>query len=232
VAPPLPELPERLSRAELAAAAGDDPLRPVLGVAEITLQPVGVDLSRANLVVCGPPLSGRSTAVATVARGILDARASDGPRVAAIGSGVSGLADYDWWDIGGFGRAAVGGALDAASLVLEGYDGTSVRLVLCIDAVEDFEQGEHAARIGQLVRSDAVRVVAVVDPATLSRSFGGWVAELKANRSMLLLQPPSAVEIESLAGRRPSLRPEQAFPPGRGVLVDRHRTALVHVAVP
>jgi DNA segregation ATPase FtsK/SpoIIIE, S-DNA-T family len=227
-AAPLPELPERLPAGALVAAP--ERLQPVIGVVDLTLAPVRVDLTRTNLVITGPPLSGRSTAAAAVAAGL--AGTPDAPVLVGLGAMGSPLADFDGLAIRGFGRAAVGPALDEATALVAGDDRTDVRVVLFVDAVEDLESAELAARLEQLVRHDAVRVVAVVDAATLSRTFSGWVAELKNNRSVLLLQPASVSDIESFTGRRVPLRPEQPFPPGRGVLVDRRAAVLVQVAVP
>ena len=77
----------------------------------------------------------------------------------------------------------------------------------------------EARVIEALARNDAVRLVVVIEPATLGRAYSGWMAELKTNRSLLFLQPSSPAEIEGVAGAKPTLRPDQPFPVGRGVLV-------------
>jgi S-DNA-T family DNA segregation ATPase FtsK/SpoIIIE len=197
------------------------------------MEPVAVDLSRSNLLVCGPPLSGRSTALATIARALAGAAGATGvemTRLAVLGSAGSPLAGMDVGGIRGFGRAAVSTALDEAASLVSSYDGTDVRLVVLVDAVEDVDSAQNAARLEALVRHDAVRVVAVIEPPTLARTFSGWIAELKSNRSVLVLQPASPADVEAIAGRKPALRPEQAFPPGRGVLVDRTGAGLVQIA--
>jgi hypothetical protein len=80
-----------------------------------------------------------------------------------------------------------------------------------------------------LVRSDAVRVVAACDPGTLERAFSGWMTQLKRNRTVLVLQPGSVGDVEEQTRARPSLRPGQEFPPGRGVMVSRGQAILVQV---
>jgi hypothetical protein len=72
--------------------------------------------------------------------------------------------------------------------------------------------------------------VAVVEPTTLDRAYSGWVSDLKRNRATLVLQPASSAEVEALTGARTALRPGQAFPPGRGLLVDRGRPVLLQTA--
>jgi S-DNA-T family DNA segregation ATPase FtsK/SpoIIIE len=225
-APALPELPESIS----LAGRGDTPMRPEIGVADLTLEPVHVDLTRQNLLVMGPPMSGRTTALAMVAAGIAG---TAGPaKLIALGGLGSPLADLDHWDRAGFGRNAQAEALDEAVLLVGGYEGNEVRLVLFIDAVEDVDSIENGSRLEQLVRSEAVRVVAVVDPSTMSSAFSGWTAQLKRDRSVLYLQPGSAAEVEVAAGRKPVLRPGQPFPPGRAVLLDRRSTRLLQVGRP
>jgi S-DNA-T family DNA segregation ATPase FtsK/SpoIIIE len=231
-APPLVGLPADLSPDDprLIAAAGEA-LRPVVGLTDLSLAPARVDLTRANLVVCGPPLSGRSTVLANVAVGLRAGADPGALRLAAIGGAASPLEGAADWDISGFGRTGVAGAL-AETLAAVADEQGPVRLVLFVDSVEDVDAPQHAAHLEVLVRIDLVRVVAVVEPATLARSFSGWIAELKSNRSVLALQPASAADIEALCGRRAALRPGQPFPPGRGVLVDRTTASLVQIAGP
>jgi S-DNA-T family DNA segregation ATPase FtsK/SpoIIIE len=236
-APPVARLPDEVDLPSVTDPVAAGAWRPVLGVADLTGRSVGVDLRRTDLVVVGPPLSGRSTALATLALGLASAAVTDGPRPRLVGLGAasSPLADLGVWDVAGFGRGRLEAALDdaaAAVEVIDGEDGRGVRAVVVIDAVEDLEQPDVAAALDVLVGSDAVRTIAVVEPATLARSFSGWIARLKTNRAMLQLQPASAVDVEAVCGRRVPLRPDQPFPPGRGVLVDRLGATLVHVARP
>ena len=93
-----------------------------------------------------------------------------------------------------------------------------MRVVLVLDGAEDVESVENNPRLDALLRSDAVRVVAVVEPATLTRAFSGWLGDLRRNRSVLVLQPGAEADVEAVAGVKASLRPGQDFPPGRGVL--------------
>ena len=224
-APPLRELPEvvRLPRVRPAR------LRSPLGLADLSLEVVEVDLARQNLVVIGPPSSGRTTALARVAEGL--AASADGPLLIGLGGLTSPLAGLELWHASGFGRSKQAAALDEATALVADYEGDAVKVVLVIDSVEDLESMENAQKLDPLLRSDAVRVAAVVDAATLGRAYSGWVSELKRNRAVLVLQPGSKDEVEAVAGVKPALRPGQAFPPGRGVLVERGRPVLVQVAV-
>lgn len=233
-APALRSLPDRVALPEPVELPGG-PLHLPLGLADLSLDPVGLDLRRANAVVVGPPLSGRSTALAQVAtalRARFEGRGGEGPLLVGLGALTSPLAELDLWDAAGFGRSAQADALAKASELVSGYEGAEVRVVLLLDAAEDVESVEHNPKLDALLRSDAVRVVAVVEAATLSRAFSGWLGELRRNRSVLVLQPAGEADVEAVAGVKPGLRPGQDLPPGRGVLVTRGRATLVQVADP
>lgn len=223
-APGLLELPELVRLPAVRPA----PLRCPLGLADLSLDVVEVDLSRQSLVVLGPPGSGRSAALVRVAKSL--AASATGPRLVGVGGLTSPLAALDLWHAAGFGRAKQPGALDEAAAVVEGYEGDEVKVVVVMDSVEDLDSMENNPRLDGLLRSDAVRVAAVVEPATLGRAYSGWMAELKRNRAVLVLQPGGPDDVEAVAGVKPSLRPGQTFPPGRGVLVDHGRPLLVQVA--
>ena len=202
-------------------------LRVGLGLADLTLATVTVDLGRQNFVVLGPPLSGRSSALAAVATALAGGPAA--PQLIGLGGLTSPLAQLDCWDVAGFGRSKHLSALAAAAATVEGDEGDEVKLVVVIDSAEDFESMEYGMTLEPLVRSDAVRVVATAEVSTLERAYSGWMAELKRNRAVLMLQPESAGDVESVTRARPALRPGQPFPPGRGVLVDHGTAVLVQV---
>jgi S-DNA-T family DNA segregation ATPase FtsK/SpoIIIE len=204
------------------------PLQVPLGIADLTLETVHVDLSRQNLVVLGPPMSGRSTALGAVAWAL--GEQADDIVLVGLGSFTSPLADFTCWHRAGFGRTRHQAVLDEVAAMIEGDEGDEVKLVLVLDAVEDLEAMEYSMRLEQLVRSDAVRVVATAEAVTLERAYSGWTAELKRNRAVLMLQPESAADVEAVTRAKPSLRPGQQFPPGRGVLVDHGRPTLIQVA--
>ena len=81
------------------------------------------------------------------------------------------------------------------------------------------------------MRTDALRVVVACEPTTIAKAYSGWLSTLRRNRSALVLQPESRNDVESAVGVKPSLRPGQAFPPGRGVLVANRQWALVQVGL-
>jgi hypothetical protein len=79
-------------------------------------------------------------------------------------------------------------------------------------------------RVEAASRSGAVLIVAVAPGA--ARAFGGWLAPLLADATLLLLNP-GRTEGEAFRIAVPDLSHRG---PGRGVLVDRGRTRIVQVA--
>ena len=225
-APALPALPERVA----FRAASDRPLVSPLAVVDLTLETAEVDLTRQNVVVTGAPMSGKSCALETVAWGL---RESTGPELhmAALGSAASPLGGLGVWDDAAFSRAAHAGLIIRLTEMLAGDEGVEARAVLFVDAAEDLEGNDVLRPLEALMRSDALRVVVACEPTTIAKAYSGWLSTLRRNRSALVLQPESRNDVESAVGVKPSLRPGQAFPPGRGVLVANRQWALVQVGL-
>jgi len=102
--------------------------------------------------------------------------------------------------------------------------------VVVIDQAEDTEDSPVAGILERAAGSDAARLVVACDVGSLARTFGsGWLQEAKRARSTLVLQPEDRNQIDALAGVRPSLRPGQVFPPGRGVYVKAGGPVLIQV---
>jgi hypothetical protein len=81
------------------------------------------------------------------------------------------------------------------------------------------------------VKADGLRLVVACDTATLGKAYSGWLSSLRRNRSALLLQPESKAEIDAALGTKVALRPEQDFPPGRGVYVANRQWQLVQAGI-
>lgn len=220
----LPELPERWPVATVASAR----LRAVLGLADLSLEPIEVEVSRRHLVVTGAPLSGRSTALATAATGLR--RSTPGLVLVAIGAATSPLSDLGVWDDAGFGRGRHAPVLERLLERFGGSEAAGAEAVLVVDSAEDVEP-PAAKLLEQLVRLDAVRCCVAADVGTIAKGFGGWIADVRRARSTLVLQPEGRGEVETVTGVRPRFRPDQPFPPGRGVLVADRAWRLVQVGL-
>jgi DNA segregation ATPase FtsK/SpoIIIE, S-DNA-T family len=225
--PPIPALPDDAERDALppATAALSAPLGPVdLGLGTAT-----VDLDRQSMVVIGPPSSGRSTALATVARGL---RASTGPGVelCALAGPASPLRHLDLWDDAAFGPDDQAGLVERLADGLVGDPGRAVRVVLFVDAAEDVDGPAVLRHLETVARHAAVRLVVACEAGTVTKAYTGWLSGLRRHRTALVLQPDSPAAVDVAAGVKPELRPGQELPAGRGIFVANRRWQLVQVA--
>ena len=110
--------------------------------------------------------------------------------------------------------------------------GVEGRTVLLVDDADLLVEGEAATHLEALIKLGSrqpVRVVLACDTFTVTRSFAGWVAELRRTRRALVLQPAIANDGDAF-GVRLRTRPGATFPPGRGFLIDRGTATLVQCA--
>lgn len=220
-----PDLPESIARMDLASATGH--LRIPVAVADLTLETRAIDLSRGHVMVTGPPQSGKSTGLATLASGLR----AIAPEVRLIGIGSTGspLADLAVWDDAAFDRKKQARAFEDLVGMASEIEHGDVQAVVFIDEAPDIDDA-HTRVLETLTNLDAVRLAVALDPGVLSRAFSGWIGALRRNRSLLVLQPESRSEVEQLANVKVRFRPGQEFPPGRGVLVGGRSWDLVQVA--
>ncbi len=220
------------SQAEVGAGG---PWRVVIGPADLEPRPAVLDLTYDHLVVHGEPRSGRSTALATVARQ-LGAAGVELWVVGAASSPLGALADQGAVDRA---RLAFGRAGDVRPLLAElgdlvggtpsggAPDGGPARALL-IDDWDLLEDPLLDPVAGALV---AAGLRLVVSTTTLrGYSTNPLTQELRKARSLLLLQPAGSREVQELTGVNPRLRPGVPMPPGRGVLVTNRVARLVQVA--
>jgi S-DNA-T family DNA segregation ATPase FtsK/SpoIIIE len=225
---------------ELAARAllEDEPLPPppanrpmtaVLGVADVTHEPVAVDFSEGHLLVVGQSRSGRSTALAAVLASLVQR----GPDVYVAGMGSSPLRHLELP-----GRTAFADPSELAALAaeLQGVIQTypEVPRVLVIDDADRLlEDPAVAAAFDPLARSDAVRFVASLETSSMVAGYfqSMLMQQLKKVRRRLLLQPVDDGETQTVIGSRFPLRPGLAMPPGRGVLLADRTPVIIQVGV-
>ncbi len=199
-------------------------LHAVIGAADVSGAPAVVDLEWTSLAVVGPPRSGRSTALATVAMAL--GRDSE---VFVVGPSSSPLAGH------GFERAAFGRMIEVApfldrlanELALAGLDR---RFVLIIDDVDTFDDPTITPVLERLVAYDSLRVAGALE----SRSMTGYTSSamvglLRRARRVLMLQPDDPGEFLQTTGVRLVVRPGLRLPPGRGVLLADRIPTIVQV---
>jgi S-DNA-T family DNA segregation ATPase FtsK/SpoIIIE len=222
-------LPVRVTAAE--ALALDPELRPpsplwaLLGAGGDALGPVGVDLLQTSpgFVVGGPPRSGRSTVLETMARSLT----GRGISVVLVTPRRSPLRELALP-----GMLGVVGADDEADLLGKLLDGVG-RYVVLVDDAELLLDTPLDDRLGRVVRAarDADQaVVAAGTTGDLASQYRGFVVDVRRSRSGLLLSPQSQGDGDLLGVRLP--RNMIPGPLGRGLLVLGGAVTPVQAALP
>ncbi len=193
----------------------------VIGVGGDELECVRIDLRELGpgFVIAGPPRSGRSTALATIALGLRE----NGWRVVAVTPRPSELS------------AAANTSLDAhapdAGSALLADD---LPFAVLVDDAELVADTAIAGTLDRLMRSarDTGHLVVVAGSAEeLCVGFRGFVVDARRCRAGLLLTPRSPLDGEVLGVRLPR-DTSSPLPPGRALLVAHGQTTPIQVAVP
>jgi DNA segregation ATPase FtsK/SpoIIIE, S-DNA-T family len=195
-----------------------------LGLQDLTGSTVDLDLSSSDLVISGPPGSGRTTAAVTVARGLA---ASGVENVAMLSNDADGIAGVNVV----FGDEQRQQLLVDLESALSGPQTREPAMVLVLDDADRLDDPELAILLDKIVRDDRVRLITTVDSRAVAGGYqAGWIGELRRVRRQLLLQPTGPSDITAVTGVRATLRPGVAFPVGRGVLVNERAAIIVHVS--
>ncbi|MDT5101315.1 MAG: segregation ATPase FtsK/SpoIIIE, family [Mycobacterium sp.] len=202
----------------------------VIGVGDETLDPIGI-APQGVLMVTGPPGSGRSTTLLTLAQAMR--RHNPGTRIvylAPVASTLTGLGD---WSASAIGASAV---FDLANDLMTsvnngGTDGTN--LLVLIESLTDFASTEAEAEVARMVKtlSDASAfVVGESEVSTWNQAFLLAQPFKSARRGLVL--SPDGMETDSLLNTSIGQVRRRDFPPGRGVLVDKGKGTWLQVAQP
>src|SRR5215218_1202832 len=206
--PRVDALPPRVTAAEALDLDPElvppSPLWALLGAGGDTRGPVGVDLLQTSpgFVVGGPPRSGRSTVLETMARSLT----GGGVPVVLVTPRRSPLREL-----------AVPGVLGVV-----GGDDAEWLLDTALD--------DLLGRLARAARDADQAVVAAGTTADLSSQYRGFVVDLRRSRSGLLLSPQSQGDGDLLGVRLP--RNMAAGPLGRGLLVVNGAVTPVQAALP
>ncbi|MEE6282398.1 FtsK/SpoIIIE domain-containing protein [Georgenia sp. MJ170] len=224
-APAVRRLPELVAADEVPPLVAS---RPVLGVADDTLEPIGFD-PVGTFLLAGPAQSGRTAALRWLATAVR--RAHPDARLVYLGARRSVLPRLDLW------HAAATGVTDVAALAAtigaelavppaEGEVGT----VVVIESLTDFLGSAADLPLVELVRAARRNEHLVIGESETATWSSSWplVAELRGGRRGLALQPD---QVEGdLLFRTPFPRLSRAeFPVGRGIVVDRARVRRVQL---
>jgi S-DNA-T family DNA segregation ATPase FtsK/SpoIIIE len=208
-------LPASVALSVIPRPPGD---RLVVGVGGDELEALTMDVAECGFVVAGPPRSGRSTALLTLARQLQVA----GSRVLAVAPRPSPL------------RAVPGchtdreASYDLEALLLERPD------AILIDDAELLVDSPLAYLLEKAVREMRDTNTVVVAAGTtdeLVTGYRGFVVELRRPKTGILLSPQSAADGD-LLGVRLSRSVGGPVHPGRGLLCSRGTTTPLQVALP
>lgn len=227
-APKIEVLPSDVPRAALTLAESVESIP--LGISDEDLQTATVDLSEMHMLIVGPYRSGRSTALATLAHGALQAHPSAALHLMAPRR--SPLRELDLWTTSATNAEHCSEAAGSLLQELEAGRMNEEPAFLFIDDGGELTDAKLVTQLERLVRGardSRLRVVAAVETGS-ARGLGvGWIRELRREGHGLLLQPDLAADGDLLAARLPRRVPAP-LTPGRGFLVVRGTAELIHVA--
>ncbi|GAA1411945.1 FtsK/SpoIIIE domain-containing protein [Oerskovia paurometabola] len=196
--------------------------QPVLGIGDETLDALGW-APEGTFLVSGPVGSGRTTALAALARSLV--RAAPKTRIVLAAHPGSSLVSAAPWD-----RVArsVDEVVALAQDVAE--DLAAGPVAVFVEGVDEYLQSPADAPLVALMKAAQRGSCLVVAEAESSRWGSPWplLAEMKNGRRGLLLQP-EALEGDSLLKTSLPRVSRAEFPPGRGYYIARGSTTRVQV---
>jgi S-DNA-T family DNA segregation ATPase FtsK/SpoIIIE len=222
-APVIGSLPAEYLPEQLPDRVGE---RPVLGLSDIDLGPLGFD-PRGPLLISGPPASGRTTALVSISDAVR--RADPDARFYYIGSSRSPLGRTRPWVYAATNAAQAKSLARLLRDAVEDED-TEGRIVVVVEGIGDFLQGDADTALTGLAkairRSDHL-LIAEGEASTWNSSWP-LITEIRNGRCGILLQPET-LDGEMLL-RTPFPRIQRSeFPPGRGMFAARNQVARVQL---
>lgn len=186
-----------------------------IGISGLTLEPLLLDLRQAHFIVAGPPRSGRSTSLVTLASAL---RVTT-PNLHCVLIAPRQTEAHDahcWME-----------KSTNESEAVELLDGLATRshvapLLVCVDDFTDLDEMSVNGALSQLLqaakRGSPIRLVLCGDSKGLGRTFGEAAMGVRRYRTGMLLQPDFDFDGDLLGVRLPR-RSWASFPAGRGFLV-------------
>ena len=226
-AAPVGVLPTEIRRSALTNVTGVSPSRLWVAVGDSDLRPRSMPIELGGILVSGPPRSGRTTALASIAQ----AAAGAGIALAHVHIRPTPLAHAPFWTHCAHGPNA--GAEYVRSL-LDDQSRLQSRLIVVVDDLTemcdtDFDMAlSDLARLG---RERPVTIVAAVDNQVARRQYSGVVPDLRKDQIGLLLQPDTDSDGDLLGVTLPR-QASRVWPEGRGYFAERGAVELWHMALP
>jgi S-DNA-T family DNA segregation ATPase FtsK/SpoIIIE len=213
----LRQLPDQIDYERAAASARrDGPLWALVGVGGDAAVGMGIDLGRTpTFMIAGSPRSGVSTALLTMARSLLES----GTELLVLAPRRSPVRDLA-------GREGVTEVITDADVprerleeAMRGMKGAAGAVL--VDDAELFLQAEIGPVLAALARGavgEGWAVVTAGNAEALSNAIGGWAAQIRRNRTGLLLAPQSLGDGEAIGVRLSRGLIGQQPRPGRAYL--------------
>ncbi|KPI11132.1 cell division FtsK/SpoIIIE [Actinobacteria bacterium OK074] len=203
------------------------PLWGLLGLGGDDVSPVGVDFAGASptFVVAGPPGSGRSTTLASLAVSLL----ASGTRLVVLAPRESPLRA-----LGGHpGVRLLTSTTPTSKELAEALGADGGPRVVVVDDADLLVMPAIDLDLRELVTSGRDRATGVVAAATAETMAGamGWLSAIKRHRKGLLLAPGTLMEGD-IIGVRLTHALLRGHRPGRGLTVDPRTGEAVSVQIP
>ena len=224
-APPIERLSEHVALASLPAQVGG---LPVFGIREDDLGPATFQPKGAFLVA-GPPGSGRTTTLGTLARSLR--RWNERCNLALFGPARSQLEHVIDWTWRGLGPDEMTESAKLVSAALDEDADGDRPIAIVIESITDFLNGPADQALSTVIRSVLQRdglVIADGDPSSLAGA-SPMLQLLKTSRYGIALQPEQAEGQSVFRTNFPRVNRGQ-FPPGRGLVVASGRAEIVQVS--
>jgi DNA segregation ATPase FtsK/SpoIIIE, S-DNA-T family len=223
-------LPDRISYADaLALHADRGPMRPMVAVGGDNLSSLGPDLADVpTFVIAGPPRTGRSTALLTAAESLL----AEGTGVVVLAPRRSPLRELA-------GRPGVAAVITDPELPVGDFRGVLGNIpqpnaVVVVDDAELLIGAEIEPDLTMLARGaqgTGWGLLAAGNAESLALSLGGWLGQVRRNRTGMLLSPQNLGDGEVIGVKLSRGNVGRAPQPGRGLL-HLGDGALLSVQVP
>jgi S-DNA-T family DNA segregation ATPase FtsK/SpoIIIE len=228
--PPVEVLPEMVARAGLPVSGAGRSV--VLGLDGATMAPAVARLGDVpTFLVCGPDRSGRSTALLTLAAGLVAADPSlDSYLLAPRRSPLLG---QPWWKEAARGPDACAALAQKLADELRSREpGDDRAILVVVDDGDELTEGRVATNLEAAIkrgRDAGLIFLTSAQTHAVHRAFANWLTETKKAKHGFVLAPDVEVDGDIFGARLPR-RSVRAFPPGRGYLILRGAVTLVQVA--
>ncbi|GAA4656559.1 FtsK/SpoIIIE domain-containing protein [Arthrobacter cryoconiti] len=221
-APRIESLPESLDLNVLPAGT---PGNAIIGVDDYNLEPASL-LANGALMLTGPPGSGRTTALVTLAEALK--RSTPAVRRVYLGSRKSAIAHMPVWDES---FTTNHGVEPELGRLIELVESESVDVALFIEGVTEFADSEVEMDLVNLIKAAVKANHFVVGEAESSTWAGAWSLSglFKSGRRGLLMNPGD-LEGDSLMSTPLGRLHNNKFVPGRGYVVGRGKAFKLQVA--